>query len=212
MRHRLALLLVCCLAAAAAGCANDPPVSAAPTSLARPLPLPSAVDGVRVLYEGDWEVAEGLWWLADASAFELDQAPPASYRQLAESIGTTAVMLTPPNADGRYRTRLELLEEAPDLPAWCEDVAEASLSIGGTSGVLEMASEFVDPLRIEVPAGWYRVRYCTELQDLATDEDAVITERPETYSGRHLLQLWPAERAPDRAERAGSDFARSLAR
>src|SRR5690348_12654758 len=91
---------------------------------------PAAVNGVRTLYDGRWEVGEGLWWLADASTYNVDRAPGPSFRRLLESDLTDAVMLTVPNADGGYQARLELHDAAPTVPGWCEDVAEASLRIG----------------------------------------------------------------------------------
>lgn len=199
-------VLAPCLGACAVG-GSAPAPAEPPRVTASELAAP--VDGVRILFDGRFEVGEGLWWLADTTTYDVDRAPGPSFRRLLESDRSDAVMLTVPNADGGYRARIELYDVAPVEPAWCEDLAEASLRIA-PDGALEMDTYGPPAFLVRIEPGWYRVRYCTELQDRAADEDAVITERPATYSGRHLLQLWAAPRQTDRTLRSGSAFARSL--
>ena len=206
LRWMLATLLSAFLAACSTETGLPERAGPAPATVSA---APAAIDGVRVIFDGRWEVDEGLWWLADATSYDVDRAPGPSFRLLVESDLTDAVMLTVPNADGGYRARVEVHDLAPAQPEWCEDLAEASLRIA-PGGALEMGTYGPRAFLVRIEPGWYRVRYCTELQDRAAEEDAVISERPRTYSGRHLVQLWPADRAADRTLRSGSGFARTL--
>jgi len=203
------------LSLAAAGCGDGAgDVSAAPAGGAdgpRPGPattLPPAVNGVRVLYDDLWTVEEGQWWLGSADAYFGDEIP--TFRQLLESVNSGAVSITVPGADGRYRARVELRDVPPSIASWCEDAAEASLEVPSGKRAITMGSfESFDDLPV-AGAGWYRVRYCTEQQDRAAGEDAFVGEDYATYSGRHLIQVWPAPPAADEALREGSDWARRL--
>ena len=62
----------------------------------------------------------------------------------------------------------------------------------------------------DIPAGSYRVRYCvTGLDTVAeeTAEDEFEGDDYRLYSGRQLLQLWPATSAADEVIRVGSQWA-----
>lgn len=179
---------------------------------AEPLPAsPAATSGVRVLYDGAWLVEEGQWWLGSAEAY-FDRGDIPTFRRILESVNPGSVSITIPAADGRYRTRVELREVSPAVADWCEDVAESSLEVPVGVHVVTMGS-FETSEDLPVPrAGWYRVRYCTEEQDRAAAEDAFVREgHTTTYTGRHLIQLWPAPRAGDRVLGEGSQWARRLA-
>lgn len=176
-----------------------------------PVPtLPAATDGVRVLYDDAWTVEEGQWWLGSAAAY-FDGGDIPSYRQILESVNAGSVSITVPGADGRYRARVELRDVAPPVAGWCGDVAEASLEVpaGGDHAVTMGSFETFADLPVQ-RAGWYRVRYCTEEQDRAAAEDAHVRNGLVTYTGRHLIQLWPERRAPDRVLRERSTWARRL--
>ena len=109
-----------------------------------------------------------------------------------------------PGLYGKFRTRVEIFEARPDVPGWCEDVVEVSLS---TRGGLAMGSfeYFEEPW--DVTAGDYRVRLCVTGSDQAETEDEFDGDDYHTYTGRHLLQLWPAAPAPDEVVKVGSRFA-----
>lgn len=203
--------------------AVTPPRPAAPQTLPADLaslfepratkPTNRAGTGRAVLYDDSWVVEEGQWWLG---AFpEQDESEGPSYHRLLESVGDTSVVITEPGFYGRYRVRIELDQNAPDIPRWCEDVAEASLRVdpgsdsdGPVMGSFETFSE-----ELPLEPGWYRVRYCTEKQDVAARQDEFDESGEYTlYAGRHLFQLWKAPQTPDVTIRAGSAFARDPAR
>ena len=170
---------------------------------------PTPVNGVRTLYDDLWLVEEGQWWLGNGETYF--DAEPVTFQRLLESAGPDAVSVTVPGADGLYRTVVELHDAPPAVPSWCEDVAESSMTMDAEASAFQMGSfeTFSDPFALE--RGDYRVRYCTELQDRAAGEDAFVDDgNYATYSGRHPLQIWPAQRAPDRTLRQGSDWAKSL--
>lgn len=213
-----AVLIALAVAASLCGCGDDAR-GARPSSGSRPgggasyppaVPaLPAATNGVRALYDGAWLVEEGQWWLGSAEAY-FDRGDVPTFHRMLESVNSGSVSITIPAADGRYRTRVELRDVAPAVAPWCEDAAEASLEVplgrrAVTMGSLETFQDLPVP-----KAGWYRVRYCTEEQDRAADEDAFVGEDAATYTGRHLIQVWPAPQAPDRLLRAGSDWVRRL--
>lgn len=181
------------------GASSSPPVPA----------LPAATNGVRVLYDDAWLVEEGQWWLGSAEAY-FDRGDVPTFRRVLESVNSGSVSITIPAADGRYRTRVELSEVAPPVADWCEDVAEASLEVAAGARAVTMGSfETFRDLPVQGP-GWYRVRYCAEKQDRAAAEDAFVGEDHATYTGRHLIQVWPAPRASDRVLREGSTWVRRL--
>jgi hypothetical protein len=198
-----------------AGCGDDsggglpPTPSRAPSGglIADSAP-PSAVGGVRVLYDDAWTVEEGQWWLGSARAY-FDQGDLPTFHRILESVNRGSVSITVPAADGNYLTRVELHQSAPAIPEWCEDVAEASLEVPPAARAITMGSlEALRDLWVPGP-GWYRVRYCTEEQDRAASEDAFVGEEQVTYTGRHLVQVWPAPRSPDQLLREGSAWARA---
>lgn len=169
-------------------------------------PLPPAVNGVRVLYDEKWTVEEGQWTL-DASG-DIPDGP--SFRRLLESTGGTTAWINVPGFYGNYRTRVELHESGPTVPGWCEDAAEVSIQVRPRVGGVVMGSfETYEHLPVNGP-GWYRVRYCTEKQDLAATQDEFTGDEYTTYAGRHLIQLWKAPRRSDEILREGSRWARSL--
>ena len=175
-------------------------------------PLPPAVNGVRLLFDDDWVVEEGQWTLGELP--EQYDAPPGtpepSFQALIESVGVDGAFISTPGFYGRYRTVVELHDRAPAVPDWCQDAAEISLRIVGSQPAFAMASfeTFSDP--VAVPAGIYRVRYCTEKQDRAATQEEFTGDEYTVYAGRHLLQLWEAPRAPDKVLREGSRWAQRL--
>ena len=212
-------MIALAVAAGLSGC-SDHSESVRPSSGVRPggggsypppLPaLPAATDGVRLLYDDAWTVEEGQWWLGSAEAY-FDRGDIPAYGQVLESVNSGSVSLTVPAADGRYRTRVELRDVEPAVEGWCEDVAEASLEVPADVPAVTMGSfETFEDLPVR-QSGWYRVRYCAEKQDRAAAEDAHVGNGLVTYTGRHLIQLWPAPRSSDRVLRAGSLWARRLA-
>ena len=210
-----AAVIACALTTGVSGCGDRsqgprPSDGSHPGAVASSRPaLPAATHGLRVLYDDAWLVEEGQWWLGSAEAY-FDRGDIPTFRRLLESVNSGAVSITVPAADGRYRTRVELRDAAPRVEDWCDDVAEASLEVPGGDRVITMGSfETFEDLPVQHP-GWYRVRYCTEQQDRAAAEDAFVGEEPATYTGRHLLQVWPAPRAPDQLLREGSRWARRL--
>lgn len=135
-----------------------------------------------------------------------------SYQRLLESVSDEAAYLSVPGLYGRYRTRLELHRQAPPTPTWCEDIAETSLHMEGEPSGLQMGSFDTFSRPFGIPAGWYRLRYCTEKQDAAATQDEFTGEDYTIYEGRHLLQVWRAPRDVDRTIRIGSAWARALER
>jgi hypothetical protein len=172
--------------------------------------LPSAVNGVRTLYDDLWLVEEGQWWIGNGEIYLPDSSNLVSYRRILESAGTDAAVITAPAADGKYRAKLELHENPPAVPGWCQDVAEASVHMDADPSGLQMGSfdTFSEP--VGIPRGWYRVRYCTEKQDVAARQDAFVGDDHATYAGRHLIQLWKAPPQPDQTLRLGSRWATKL--
>lgn len=186
--------------------ADDPPEPYVPTYGA----LPPAVDGVRVLYDGLWQVDEGQWWIGNGEAI-LDVPNGPTFRRMFESVGAEGAYVTVPGDGGRYRARVELHDQVPSIPHWCADGAEVSVNMPADPSPFQMGSfETYSPV-IGLAAGAYRLRYCTEKQDLAADQDPYASY-PTTYQGRHLFQLWKAPRALDRTLRISSAWARDLER
>lgn len=195
----------------------DAPHSVSPTPPVEPdtrKPFPPAVNGVHTLFEDNWLVEEGQWSLGEPPmSYEAPPGTPEpSFRVMLESVGPEGAYVTTPGFYGYYRTVVELHDQAPAVPAWCEDAAEASLGIRGERPAFMMGSfeTFTDP--IAVPAGTYRVRYCTEDQDRAATQDEFTGDEYTVYAGRHLLQLWLSPRIRDEVLRAGSSWARQLGR
>jgi len=185
------------LALTTAGCRSDDP---------NPQHLAS---GSSTLFAGLWTVEEGQWWIGTGKTY----GPPAaavSYSRLIESEGPEGAVITVPNADGKYRTVVRLLEEKPAVPEWCQDAGEVSIHLVADPSPLQMGSDVTRSDPILLHRGWYRVRYCAERQDLAARQDATASSRLRTFAGRHLIQLWPDRRAPDRTLRTGSAWAQRL--
>lgn len=108
---------------------------------------------------------------------------------------------------GKYRVRIELLQDEPRVARRFKDVVEVPFR---SSGRLDMGSFETFSKTMPVPPGSYRVRLS------ATDLDRVQAETHKgefrrggykTYSGLVLLQLWPAPPSPDKVLREGTDFA-----
>lgn len=160
----------------------------------------------RVLYDDVWTIEEGVWsmvqeggpWNGVLRAFR------GQSNGLLGAHVRGAMVVNAPGLYGNYRTRVELLEARPDVPAWCEDVVEVSFH---TRGGLQLGSFewFEEPW--DVPAGDYRVRECVTGLDQAETEDEFDGDDYHTYTGRHLFQLWPAQPAPDEVVKVGSRFA-----
>lgn len=177
-------------------------------------PLPPVVNGVRTLFDDKWLVEEGQWTLGEPPVTY--DAPPGtpepSFTAMLEAVGPDGVYITTPGFYGYYRTVVELHDRAPAVPAWCQDAAEVSLRIGGERPAFTMASFDLVGDPVTVPAGTYRVRYCTEQQDRAATQDEFTGDEYTVYAGRHLLQLWRAPRRADQVLRAQSTWARNLSR
>ncbi|MCK2242006.1 MULTISPECIES: hypothetical protein [unclassified Crossiella] len=98
---------------------------------------------------------------------------------------------------GEVGLTIELHEQEPPLGEDWPDVVEASCQLTGDDPVLSEWGERWYAL--DLPPGEYRIRYCAQGMDAANDaitEDGVVD--------RYLLQLWPAEPAPDAVRRQTS--------
>ncbi len=162
-----------------------------------------------VLYDEPFTVEEGQWTISSGDG---DDEP--DYGRFFGSVAGRLAAISVPGLYGRYRTRVELLDAEPVLPAWCEDVAEVSLLAQPADGLapgFRMWSLDDGPERFAVEPGWYRIRYCAEEQDAAAGQDEFTGDEYTVYAGRHLIQLWRADQAPDAVLRAGSRWARTHA-
>ena len=159
-----------------------------------------------VLYDDEWVVEEGVWDLGEPGKEFAD--PGRAFRGQANGLLGARVpgtmVLAVPGLYGKYRTRVELHESRPPVPPWCQDVVEVPFR---SHGELAMSSfeSFEPPW--EVPAGTYRVRSCVTGLDAAATEDEFDGDDYRTYTGRHLVQLWPSDPAPDAVVRVGSRWA-----
>lgn len=94
-------------------------------------------------------------------------------------------------------------ETAPELDDDWEDVVEVSVELSTTD--LTIAT-FDHAYGCEVPRpGWHRARYCASAMDEGQELDTL--EDDEIAPDRYLLQLWPADPAPDAVLREGSETA-----
>ncbi|GAA2829536.1 hypothetical protein GCM10010452_67390 [Crossiella cryophila] len=91
---------------------------------------------------------------------------------------------------GEVGLDIELHDREPPPAADWPDVVEASCRLTGDDPVLsEWGERWYE---LDLPPGDYRIRYCAQGMDAANDAvtaDGVLD--------RYLLQLWPAEPAPD---------------
>lgn len=197
-----------------------PAPAARPPSPTEPAPLPDDLASLfatptptrpptragGVLYDDAWVVEEGVWYLGS----EFPTPDRGAPRLLASAAG--GVSLFTPALYGKFSVRVVLERSRPEVPAWCEDVEEASLRAEPAGLVMGSFETFSD--RFDIAGGWYRVRYCTEKLDTVareTAEDEFEGDDYKLYSGRNLIQLWPAARDPDRVIRHSSHFARTEA-
>lgn len=93
---------------------------------------------------------------------------------------------------------VEVHDDAPPLdPVW-EDVVEVSFRpLSERSVLMEWAGEAV--WELDLAETDYRVRYCAQGMDQATETDTRPDTEPQV--DRYLLQLWPAPLSPDRVVR-----------
>lgn len=210
------VFVVTVLAGVLAACGAQPPEdrsedaepaasSSSPTSSAgRPA-------GPKPLFNGSWLVEEGVWWITTAhSSFpDFEDAFRGQRNGLlgAQERGTLWFFL--PALYGKYRARVELLDEAPPLGRRFKDVVEVSYR---ARGPLSMGSFETFGKPMPVPAGTYRVRLsATDLDRVAveTDRGEFVARglRYKTYSGLILLQFWPGPAAADEVLREGTRFA-----
>ncbi len=166
----------------------------------------SSVRTEGVLYDGAWVVEEGVWFLGDPERYA--PMPDRAVRGQANGLLGAQVRgvlgLNVPGLYGKYRTRVELFESEPEVPSWCEDVVEVPFR---SAGEIAMGSfEYFEPAW-HVQSGTYRVRECVTGLDQAATEEEFDGDDYHTYTGRHLLQLWPAPLEPDEVVRVGSRWA-----
>lgn len=214
-RAHVALLLVFVTLVA---CGNQPsdrtePESSDPSWSEVSEPTTTSVDestGPRTLFNRSWLVVEGLWWMTTIRGHFplLDDAFKGQRNGLLGAQQPGTLWINVPALYGKFRFRVQLLEEEPRVPKRFKDVVEVSLH---ARGKLAMGSfdTFAKPM--PVPADDYRVRLS------ATDLDRVQaqTNRGEfragggykTYSGLILLQLWPAPLRDDQVIREGTRYA-----
>jgi len=84
-------------------------------------------------------------------------------------------------------------------PQW-EDVVEASVEFSDRDLAL---TSFDDGVNFAIPErGWHRVRYCASGMDAGREMDS--PDEGESAPDRYLLQLWPADPAPDEVIALGS--------
>ena len=183
--------------------ASDPTTtssSGTATAVAEP-DEPAAFDPIT--FTGTVDLVEGVWFLG-RDLLDLTGDPTAGQRNgLMGASGGDIVDIYGPALYGQYRVELRERDRRPPVPSWCEDVVEVSYRHRG--GDLVMGGFEDDQPLGRLAEGTYRVRLCVEGLDRVVAE----TEEDEfqTYSSRHLFQLWPARRAPDRVLRVGSRFA-----
>jgi hypothetical protein len=210
---RLALLVLSPVLSLAllTGCggSDDTPASRAGATdraagTAAPEPTPTDPEaGARLSFRGSFDVEDGVWFLG-VSILEAPQDPTAGQRNgLLGASGGNFVSVVGPARFGRYPVEVRELASPPPVPAWCEDVVEVSYAHSG--GELVMGGFSDEQVLGGLASGSYRVRLCAS----GLDQAAVETEEDEsqTYSSRHLFQIWPAPHAPDEVLRVGSTFA-----
>ena len=94
-------------------------------------------------------------------------------------------------------------ETEPGLDDSWQDVVEVSVDL--TSSDLTLAT-FDNAYACQVPRnGWHRARYSVTEMDAGQELDT--TADGEAAPDRYLLQLWPAEHAPDAVVRQASEIA-----
>ena len=104
------------------------------------------------------------------------------------------LLLTTGLHTGDVALRVERLDEEPALDDQWEEIVEVSFEPAGTALLLHGldSSQYV---KTELPVVSYRVRYCAADMDKGKEVDVVSDDEP--VVDRYLLQLWPAEPAPD---------------
>lgn len=104
---------------------------------------------------------------------------------------------------GQVPVRIEFHESAPAVEDGWDDVVEASLDARGPDATLATFEEFHE---VELPAnGWYRARWYDHGADDGRQHERFDTDEPVVE--RCLLQLWPADPAPDVVVRETSGHA-----
>ncbi|GAB2586106.1 hypothetical protein [Kribbella endophytica] len=95
---------------------------------------------------------------------------------------------------GEVGLRVERLDAEPALDDTWEEIVEVSFEPVGPELVLHGldAGMYVST---ELPVVSYRARYCAADMDKGKEVDVVSADEP--VVDRYLLQLWPAEPAPD---------------
>jgi hypothetical protein len=125
-----------------------------------------------------------------------------------------ALWLTTGLHTGNVGFAVEVHDQAPPLDTFWEDVVEVSFHpASARCTLMQWAGEACWDLDLEEAD--YRVRYCANGMDRARQEDTRMDGEPQLDT--YLLQLWPAEPAPDRVVKQTAaaaaywhDYARKL--
>lgn len=163
--------------------------------------------GETVLYDGDWELTEGVWALTDRDIPPLPNDAEASNGLLEEG-GPRALWIMAPGLYGGFPTRVTSHPSTPEIPAWCEDVVEAPLRVV-EQGVSFVGFEDYSDL-FDIGSGDFRVRLCASGLDDPLADPEVEGNEDMVSTSRFALQIWPASRAPGEIIQVGSAFARDL--
>lgn len=189
----------------ASGCSGSDGSDPAPPESPSQHPA-DTIEARSVLYDDDFLVEEGVWWLGVGYP-PVPTVLPGTSNGLLGVVGPVGMWVSGPGLYGKYRVRIESAPTRPPVPRWCEDVVEVAYP-HRVDGIW-MGSFETQTRRLPLPPDNYRVRYCAEGLDRAATEPEFDGNRYHVYSSRHLFQLWPAPLRPDAVVRAGSDFARS---
>lgn len=157
-------------------------------------------DGVRVLLDVEVHVHYGFLDLlpfgADATAGGLAYAGQANGLCGARRLG--ALSMRTGTHTGPVPVCVEAHPGRPEVPDGWQDVVEVPFTPAGARYAL---TAFGSAHELEVPAGVGRARWCADRMDDG-DDGARMAGDPVT--DRYLLQLWPAQPAPEEVVRSSS--------
>lgn len=170
---------------------------------------------MQVLVEQELRVHYGFVWLRpepgprDDLGEDLVRARGGQANGLCGAAYPGVLSMVTGTHTGLVPLRVETHGSQPPPPEGWEDVVEVDLEVedvDGTGAAPTQLSSFDVVLRVRLPAGRLRARWCAFGMDAGRDLD---TRTADPATERYLLQLWPTPGGPagDVVVRAGSALA-----
>ncbi|HEY3530380.1 MAG TPA: hypothetical protein VGK78_14635 [Nocardioides sp.] len=159
-----------------------------------------------VAFEGPWHVHYGQLYVESATGGQQEDMADHFVEQANGLLGAAvpgALFLMTGLHTGPVGLRVEVLESEPEDDDFWDDVVEASFTADLPVTVVGWGGETYQPL--DLAGGSYRVRWSANEMDAGRDQDTVLDD--EEIIDRYLLQLWPADPAPDEVVRQASECA-----